>query len=72
MLGRAGEVAIEAKAGALDRRRLAGIRAYVDEHRPRRAIVVGTEPAARRTAEGIDILPWQQFLERLWRDEVVN
>lgn len=72
VLGRAGEVAIEAKAGTLDRRRLAGIRAYVDEHRPRRAIVVGTEPAARRTAEGIDILPWQEFLDRLWRDEIVD
>ena len=72
VVGRAGEVAIEAKAGALDRRRLAGITAYVDEHRPRRAIVVGTEPAARRTAEGIDILPWQEFLERLWRDEIVD
>ena len=72
VLGREGSVAIEVKGTASVREReLRGLRAYVDEHRPRHAIVVCNESAPRHTSEGIRLLPWRIFLERLWSDEIV-
>ena len=72
VLGHEGDVAIEVKGGGrVDRRELHGLRAFVEEHRPRQAIVVCTESAPRRTDDGIWILPWERFLERLWGDGVV-
>lgn len=72
VLGREGDVAIEVKGGAsVDRRDLRGLRAFVEEHRPREAVVVCNESAPRRTEDGILILPWERFLERLWGDGVV-
>lgn len=73
ILGRDGAVAIEVKGSANVRAGdVRAIRAYADEHRPRHAIVVCNENAARRTRDGIWILPWQRFLERLWADELVE
>ena len=73
VLGREGETAIEVKGGAAVRPdALKGLRAYIDEHRPRRAVVVCNEEAPRRTSDGIRILPWRWFLERLWGDEIVD
>ena len=73
VLGRRGEVAIEVKGGAsVDRRDLRGLRAFVEEHRPRAAVVVCNESAPRRTEDGILILPWERFLERLWGDGVIG
>ena len=72
VLGRKGDVAIEVKGGRrVGRQELRGLRAFVDEHRPRQAIVVCNERAPRRTDDGIRILPWERFLERLWGDGVV-
>lgn len=73
VLGREGSVAIEVKGGTNPgSRELRGLRAFVDEHGPGQAIVVCNESAVRRTADGIRILPWERFLERLWGDEVVS
>ena len=73
VLGRKGDVAIEVKGGRrVDRRELVGLRAFVEEHRPRQAIVVCNESAPRRTDDGIRILPWERFLEKLWGDGVVG
>ena len=73
VLGRDGDVAIEVKGASRVRQaELRGLRAFVQEHRPRLAIVVCNESAVRRTDEGIWILPWERFLERLWGDEVVG
>ena len=73
VLGREGDVAIEVKGGAnVDRRDLRGLRAFVEEHRPQQAIVVCNESAARRTEDGILMLPWERFLERLWGDGVIG
>ena len=72
VLGRDGQVAIEVKgAASVDRRDLRGLRAFVEEHRPREAVVVCNESVPRRTDDGILILPWERFLERLWGDGVV-
>ena len=73
VLGADGAVVIEAKGGGRVRpAELAGIRAYVDEHGPRHAVVVCNETDARRTPDGVWILPWRQFLERLWADEFLD
>ena len=73
VLGRDGGVAVEVKGASRVRQaELRGLRAFVQEHRPRLAIVVCNESAVRRTDEGIWILPWEHFLERLWGDEVVG
>ena len=73
VLGRDGAVAIEVKGGAsLRPGDLGAMRAYAEEHRPRHAIVVCNETAPRRTGDGIWILPWERFLERLWTDAIVE
>ena len=73
VLGRDGDVALEVKGASRVRRaELRGLRAFVEEHRPRLAMVVCNEDAVKRTADGIWIVPWERFLERLWRDEVVE
>ena len=73
VLGRDGAIAIEVKGGANVRPgELKAMRAYVDEHRPRHAIVVCNENAPRRTDDGIRILPWRQFLELLWTDAIIE
>ncbi len=73
VLGREGDVVIEVKGSTrLRPSDLRSIRAYVDEHSPRQAIVVCNERDARRTSDGIWILPWERFLEQLWSDTVVE
>ncbi len=73
VLGRDGDVAVEVKGGRrLRPADLKGPRAFIEEHRPRLAFVVCNESAARRTEEGIWILPWERFLRRLWEDELVE
>ena len=73
VLGRDGSVAIEVKGtDNVQPRDLKGLNAYMEEHRPRLAIVVSNEPAPRRTAAGIWLLPWREFLERLWDDQIIE
>ena len=68
----AGEVAVEVKSAALVRERhLKGIRAFKEEHQARRYIVVSTDPRPRKTEDGIDILPWRDFLDQLWAGNLI-
>ena len=65
------EVAIEVKA--TDRPtadHVKGLRAWRAEHPKSRCILVCRAPRARRAEDGIEILPWRDFLARLWRDEI--
>ena len=65
-------LAVEAKASArITSDHLKGLRTVAEEH-PRIAgrVVVCLEPRARRTADGIDILPWAEFARRLWQGAV--
>ena len=62
------QAAIEAKATArITRDHLKGLRSLVVDH-PRigRRVVACLEPRARRTEDGIDILPAEVFVHRLW------
>ena len=66
-----GEVAVEVKGTSrVDGQALKPLRAFMAEHRPKRALVVANEPAPRQV-DGIAILPWREFLERLWGGEVL-
>lgn len=62
------EIAIEAKSGSrITRDHLKGLRSLAEDHPGvRRRIVVCSESRARRTEDGIDILPAKTFIRRLW------
>jgi hypothetical protein len=47
-----------------------GIRAFRTEYNVKRSIIVCTENLPRILDE-IEILPWELFLERLWRNEII-
>lgn len=66
------EVAIEIKAAQqVADKHLKGLRALKEEGRPRRFIAVSLDPGERRTSDGIEILPWEMFLDRLWSGRIV-
>ncbi len=73
VLGWTGSVAIEVKGSDnVEPRDFKGLAAFAEEHEPRLAIVVCNEPVPRRTAAGILVLPWREFLEWLWDGRIVE
>jgi uncharacterized protein len=67
-----GEVAVEVKGSSrADPSDFRSLRAFVEDNRPRRAILVCNERAPR-IVEGIDVLPWREFLARLWAGKIVG
>jgi predicted AAA+ superfamily ATPase len=65
-------VAIEVKAKPIvGDHDLRGLRAIREEGRSLRAIVASCEPAPRRV-DGIEILPWEMVLERLWSGDLTT
>ena len=70
VVGQTGQAAIEVKGARVRPEDMKGIRAFAEEHRPGRAVIVCGEPAPRRVGT-VDVLPWQVFLEQLWAGEVV-
>lgn len=67
-----GEVALEVKGthhvGVND---LKGLRVFMDEHKPKRALVVCQERVSRKLDSGITVLPWRTFLEMLWEGHII-
>ncbi len=67
-----GAVAIEIKSSEkVQARDLKGLRSFAQDVTPPRQIVVCRESRARRTEDGIEILPWERFCALLWADEIV-
>jgi len=61
-----GEVAIEVKgAGRIENADLRPLKAFIEEHHPKKAFVVCNERRPR-VHEGNHLLPWRDFLTRLW------
>lgn len=62
------ELAVEAKASPrVSRQHLKGLRSLVQDHpQVGRRVVVCLEARARRTDDGIDVLPPETFVRRLW------
>jgi predicted AAA+ superfamily ATPase len=67
-----GEVAVEVKGSSrLDPSDFRSLRAFVEDNRPRAAIVVCNERSPR-LHEGIEVLPWREFLLRLWGGAILG
>ena len=66
------QVAVEANSSArITRDHLKGLRSLVEDHpRVERRIVVSREPRARKTDDGIEILPAATFVRRLWNGDL--
>jgi len=65
------EVAVEVKAAeTVTSDRLKGLRAHREEFKPGRSVLVCRVPRKSHTEDGIDILPWQDFLMELWAGSV--
>lgn len=66
------EVAIEIKSSSnITSKHLNGLRAFMEEYEVKKSIVVCMEPMAR-IVNGIEILPWNDFLSRLWNGEMIS
>ena len=66
------ELAIEAKSGDnITNNHLKGLRQLAREYPGVSRMVVCREPKARRTDDGIDLLPFGVFVERLWSGELL-
>lgn len=67
-----GEVAIEAKsASRVDKEDLRGLSAFQEEWQPKKAILVCNEREPRKVG-AIEVLPWREFLERLWAGKIIQ
>jgi uncharacterized protein len=67
------EVAIEVKgASRVHDGDLRGLKALAADATVKKMFVVSTERAPRRVDNGVEILPWQIFLERLYGGEIVT
>jgi predicted AAA+ superfamily ATPase len=66
------DLAIEVKASSLVvERDLRGLKALREEGKISRLIVVSMDPSARQLS-GIDIMPWFNFLQALWRGDLIT
>lgn len=67
----AGEVAVEVKGTSrVDPSDLKSLKAFREEYRPAKTLLVCTERVARLT-DTISVLPWRQFLADLWEGKVL-
>ena len=66
-----GEVAIEVKGTSrVDSKDMKPLRAFIEEYSPRKAIIVSNEKT-RRVYGGVLVLPWKEFLDKLWDGKIV-
>ena len=67
------KIAIEVKTSKnISNRELRGIRAFMDENAVKDYIIVCRELFERTTEDGIRIMPWKVFLDKLWNNEIVS
>lgn len=67
-----GEVAVEVKGSSrVDPSDFRSLRTFVEDNRPRRAILVCNERAPR-ISEGVEVLPWREFLAQLWGGQILS
>ncbi len=66
------EIAIEVKGtGQAQTKHLKGLRQFGEEYTTRRRILISLDERQRKTEDGIEIIPWQIFLKKLWADEII-
>jgi uncharacterized protein len=73
IIGANNEVAIEVKStNAISKKHLSGLLSFNEEYNDvQKSIVVCLEPFARLLDNGILILPWKDFLTRLWNHQII-
>lgn len=70
VMGGEGHTVIEVKGSKrLRNTDLRSLKAFIDEYAPRNAILIYNGDLPQHTREGINILPWRLFLDRLWNNE---
>lgn len=66
------EIAIEVKGtGQAQTKHMKGLRQFGEEYTTRRRILISLDERQRKTEDGIEIIPWQIFLKKLWADEII-
>jgi predicted AAA+ superfamily ATPase len=67
------EIAIEIKGvDQISGHHLKGIKAFQEEYTTKRAILVSLDPKPRQLDNGITVLPWEHFLNKLWNGELMQ
>jgi predicted AAA+ superfamily ATPase len=67
-----GDVAVEVKGTSrLDDKELRGLRAFGEDNRPKKSILVCNESAERKVGV-IHVMPWRVFFERLWAGDIIR
>lgn len=67
------DIAIEVKSTELaNSMHLRGLRRFKEEYRVKRSLLVSMDSKPRQTEDGIEILPWKIFLQRLWSGNIVD
>jgi len=66
-----GEVALEVKGTSrVDSADMRGLRSFVDQYKPKKAIIVCNERAQRLVGD-ITIMPWKDFCGQLWSKKIL-
>lgn len=67
------EIAIEVKStDFVQNHHLKGLRAFKEEYKVKKEIVVSLDPKPRKTSGEIYILPWREFLDQLWDNQIMK
>ena len=65
------EVIVEVKAtDEAKNRHLSGMKAFMEEYEVEKAVLVSNDPFPRQVGN-IIILPWKEFLKRMWNGEII-
>jgi len=66
------EIALEIKATEMAHdRHLRGLKSFAQEYKVRQSILISCDPRPRLT-NGVLILPWKDFLARLWSGQIIK
>ncbi len=66
------EVAVEVKATYhANPRHLKGLKSFAEEYRVKKLILITNDPLPRKLGD-IMILPWREFLDRLWEGNIIS
>jgi uncharacterized protein len=69
-----GDIAVEVKGASsmIDKSDIRGLLSFQNDYKPKRSIVVTNESAPRTRSDGIELIPWQLFLQKLWAGEIIT
>ncbi len=66
------EVAVEVKStDNVNLKHTKGLNAFSDEYKMKSRIIVSLDPLPRTIGSGITVLPWREFLNRLWAGVII-